>query len=238
MKALVCIISLALSFSFYAQDALLFQYDWRLESITTNSEVYTPSPTPNHINFGTDFDYLYFYDYDGYYGLSFGIFNNVWGDNIIYDNINSSFYISNTYLTLGMASPASTYFLHNFLNTAFNGSIQNPFSYDFTHSGDLVYLHITNLAGSVATFYATNLSREAFLKDVISVYPNPVNDVLKIEHPGVVLDHVNIYDMNGRLVEEYQKVINPIDVSHLQKGIYILEINTSMGDYRRKLLKK
>jgi hypothetical protein len=241
MKARIYSILFLLTFSVYAQDPQLFQYDWRLESIETDIQVYTPSPSPNPMNFGTDFDYLYFH-YDSssnYYQMSFGIFNNVWGDDLVFDNSNSSFNIPFTYLTLGESSPASNYFSLNFLNAGFNGAIENPFSYDFSYINDLVYLYIINQAGSIATFYANNLSQAEFLKTSISMYPNPVKNILYFESAGIAIENVKVYDLRGRLVEafslenEYQ-----IDVSNLLKGVYIIEIETAIGVMRDKLVKK
>jgi len=119
------------------------------------------------------------------------------------------------------------------------GPVYGPFSYDFRYSDDLVYLDITNLEGSIATFYATNLSQEDFLKDSIGIYPNPVTAVLTIESLSVAIDNIKIYDLRGRLVE--QVIINDesqINVSQLQKGIYMIEIKTSMGVLRKKLIKQ
>jgi len=118
------------------------------------------------------------------------------------------------------------------------GSVYGPFSYDFSYVEDLVYLHITNLEGSAATFYATNLSQDEFLKESISIYPNPVTNVLKIESSSTAIDNIKIYDLRGRLVEKYDGVNNQIDVSHLQRGVFILEINTATGILSEKLIKK
>jgi len=99
-------------------------------------------------------------------------------------------------------------------------------------------LHITNLAGSIATFYANNLSQEDFLKETISIYPNPVGEVLNIRSSGLAINWLKIYDLNGRLIKEVQLDHNQIDVSQLPQGIYILDIETAVGVLRQKLVKK
>jgi hypothetical protein len=118
------------------------------------------------------------------------------------------------------------------------GNVYGPFSYDFSYTDDLVYLHITNLAGSVATFYATFLSQDEFINESITIYPNPATDILKIESSSVAIDKIRIYDLRGRLVEKYDGVKNQMDVSHLQQGVFIIEIETAEGILRRKLIKK
>ncbi|QTY27265.1 T9SS type A sorting domain-containing protein [Flavobacterium sp. CS20] len=222
-----------------AQNPQLFQYDWRLESITTDSEIYVPSPTPNpDPNNGTDFDYLIFNNNLSGYSFNFGIYGNVVGEDIIFDNTDQSFDISNWILTMGQSSEASLYFLYNFILTEFNGIITNPFNYNITTVGDINYLNITNSIGEVATFYAANLSQEEFLKDSITFYPNPVSEVLNIKSSGIPIEKVKVYDLNGRLVLKSNFKDGQVNVSPLQKGIYILNIETSVGVLREKLVKE
>ncbi len=227
-----------ISISVYAQEPLLFQHDWRLESITTDTETYTPSPNPNFLGFGTDFDYLVFNDNLNNYNFHFGMFGNVIGDNIIFNDANQSFDITNWILTMGESSGASLYFLYNFFLTEFNGAITNPFTYNFTTVGDITYLDITNSIGEVATFYAANLSQDEFLKESITIFPNPVSEVLNIKSSSIPIENLKVYDMNGRLVMEINSNIGEINVSVLQKGVYILNAETSFGVLRKKMIKE
>lgn len=240
MKAISYIIIFFLAFSLKAQIAPFTDYDWTIEKIMTSDNttiLADPSPSGFYDELIIDYsDFLVKYVFE---------FSSCQGE-YSFDDSNQEF----EFLFWGCAiTPNHTIIADHFVNVFIlqeggetitpEGAIYGPFSYDFTYSGDLVYLHITNLAGSVATFYATNLSRDEFLKDAIFVYPNPVTEVLKIESSGVALDHVNIYDINGRLIEEYQKVNSSISVGHLQKGVYILEIETSVGVLlRKKIIKK
>ena len=113
-----------------------------------------------------------------------------------------------------------------------------PLDYSFRTEGDIIYLDITNTIGEVATFYANNLSQDEFLKDAISIYPNPVKDILHIDNAGIAIETMKIYDLSGRLVEAYSfNNHNQIDVSRLQRGVYILNIETSVGILKEKLIK-
>lgn len=240
MKTLFISIILLISISLKAQIAPFTDHDWTIEKI----ETFNGTTILADVNENGDYDkmYIYFEDFI-FVGYTY-LFSECQGS-FNFNDSNQSFEI----LYFGCAiSTDHTNIAAHFLNIFIlqqggetqtpEGPIYGPFSYDFTYTGGLVYLHITNLAGSVATFYATNLSQEEFLKNAISVYPNPVNEVLKIESSGIVLDHVNIYDINGRLIEEYQKVNSSISVGHLQKGVYILEIETSVGILWQKVLKE
>jgi len=72
----------------------------------------------------------------------------------------------------------------------------------------------------------------------ISVYPNPVTDVLKIKTPSSVeITSASIYDVLGKNTSV--KVLNnEINVSGLSRGIYILNLETSAGKLTRKIVKQ
>lgn len=60
-------------------------------------------------------------------------------------------------------------------------------------------------------------------KDIIKVYPNPVNDILSIEHPQ--FEYCELYSLNGQLI--FTSQLNDINVSNVDSGIYFLNIHTS-----------
>ncbi len=77
----------------------------------------------------------------------------------------------------------------------------------------------------------------------IKIFPNPFSDRLFIEFPdGQKLSHnILIYDLQGRLIQCLLKnQFNPveIDVSALDKGVYIIQINDAMNPEKYKLIKQ
>ena len=64
----------------------------------------------------------------------------------------------------------------------------------------------------------------------ISIFPNPVKDVLMING---IFNFVDIYDVSGKLILSSEQ--NKINVSELAKGLYMLEINTSSGIKTHKI---
>ncbi|WP_152285421.1 T9SS type A sorting domain-containing protein [Flavicella marina] len=66
----------------------------------------------------------------------------------------------------------------------------------------------------------------------ISIYPNPVSDILYIDS-DVTIDTYNVYSVSGQSVKS-QKATGSIDVSDLQNGLYIL--NT--GNRSTKFIKQ
>jgi CubicO group peptidase (beta-lactamase class C family) len=83
----------------------------------------------------------------------------------------------------------------------------------------------TQLANSIwkkinSLKYKTNVLNNNDLEN-FQIYPNPVNDILHIEH-----SHSNfklkLLDISGKIIMEFKNV-NQLDVSDLEKGIYLLE---------------
>lgn len=69
----------------------------------------------------------------------------------------------------------------------------------------------------------------------LTVYPNPVNDLLYIT--GIKGSSIiEIYSLTGRKVIE--STINRIDVSQLDSGIYIIKVNFENGVTKLKFIKK
>ncbi|MDR2204774.1 MAG: zinc-dependent metalloprotease [Flavobacteriaceae bacterium] len=58
-------------------------------------------------------------------------------------------------------------------------------------------------------------------KENIDVYPNPVKDILYIQGDTFNVQSSRIYDISGKLVKTFSG--NSVDVSALQKGVYILK---------------
>ncbi|MGL1887425.1 MAG: family 43 glycosylhydrolase [Reichenbachiella sp.] len=74
----------------------------------------------------------------------------------------------------------------------------------------------------------------------VMIYPNPVSDVLNVQLGNLDPSGVfNIYNTSGQLMI-HEKIINAsqeLDVSHLTKGLYFLELNTLSGSQRTKIIK-
>lgn len=76
------------------------------------------------------------------------------------------------------------------------------------------------------------------------LFPNPVNDVIKIGVPKSISSfHYQIYDLNGRLHNKGNAFVNPskvyrISADHLQKGYYLASIRHQNGNEVLKFYKK
>ncbi|MDR6300030.1 T9SS-dependent M36 family metallopeptidase [Mesonia maritima] len=73
------------------------------------------------------------------------------------------------------------------------------------------------------------------------IYPNPVDDILYIEHGKQEFADISIFDINGRLIysEKETKIQQKsIDVSSFEAGIYLVEINSNSTKETFKLIVK
>lgn len=63
---------------------------------------------------------------------------------------------------------------------------------------------------------------------------NPIKDVLKIFSKNPIIS-AKIYTMNGELIKSFSK--SEISVTNLDKGVYLLIVNTSIGSKTIKVIK-
>ncbi len=81
-----------------------------------------------------------------------------------------------------------------------------------------------------------NLDTDLKLNSLTKLYPNPVSDILNIKTKEKV-QSASIFDMTGRKIEA--KVMdNAVDVTNLERGTYIINIQTEKGTTSEKFIKK
>ncbi|HAV02143.1 MAG TPA: hypothetical protein DCW95_02920, partial [Chryseobacterium sp.] len=73
----------------------------------------------------------------------------------------------------------------------------------------------------------------------LSVYPNPVVDVLNIDSDSKV-SGVTVYDLTGKVVSNHTMAAqkNQINLSKLSPGVYVVIVQTEAGSKTVKILKK
>ncbi len=76
----------------------------------------------------------------------------------------------------------------------------------------------------------------------ITIYPNPVQNLLNIQLSDIqlVTGSIQIFDVSGRVVtsQNFETDKFSIDVSNLTQGVYILQINTEAFTQKLKFVKK
>ncbi len=105
--------------------------------------------------------------------------------------------------------------------------------FDFGNTGDnsSYYWDDVKFGGS-STSDIQHLTKE------ISVYPNPVEDIFVVQGVNNV-QNLNIYSVNGQLVNFTKVSNNSFDVSNLQSGVYTISATDNEGNViTGKLIKK
>src|SRR5690606_10049387 len=79
---------------------------------------------------------------------------------------------------------------------------------------------------NMPAYSCTDLGVADVKKDLYSIYPNPVSDVLNVRMTDKEHQKARILNMEGRLIREVflQQGMNRIHVAELEKGTYILQI--------------
>ena len=94
------------------------------------------------------------------------------------------------------------------------------------------------------TAMGTRAKRGAMDGDaVLTVHPNPTDDVVYIELRGAGIAHAVLYDLQGRVVgaNDYSSLqgIAEIDMRNVPAGVYLLRVTDTNGrEYQRKIAKK
>lgn len=65
----------------------------------------------------------------------------------------------------------------------------------------------------------------------ISIYPNPVSDLLEISHELSDVSELAIFDSRGNKLLECLHNVNQLNVSHLPKGMYVLALRSGANMY-------
>lgn len=112
-------------------------------------------------------------------------------------------------------------------------------SYEWSFGGSVVGTNSTHLATAngvytlkAVTFSGCEVTNNHLVSTVgvdevnefgIQVYPNPVTNVLNIEHKSdAQINQLSIFDMQSRRVKTFSDDTEVLDVSNLSEGIYIL----------------
>ncbi|QQV03829.1 MULTISPECIES: T9SS type A sorting domain-containing protein [Chryseobacterium] len=118
---------------------------------------------------------------------------------------------------------------------------QDYYFYNVSSSGNTVSNQIAfdNIAvqfGNAATLSTSDLAIAVNTEDNITVYPNPVTEILNIKSQNKV-NSISIVDINGRKINVKDNE-NQIDVRDLVPGVYLISIETQQGITTRKFIKK
>jgi hypothetical protein len=85
-----------------------------------------------------------------------------------------------------------------------------------------------------------NIGISEFTEISIKVFPNPAHSTFMVQFNNVVDAHWDLVDISGIRLKQgksYQKKFEEIDISDLEEGVYLLNIQLSNKNYQKKIIK-
>lgn len=124
-----------------------------------------------------------------------------------------------------------------------NQPISGETSQSFSPSQSGHYaLVVTNSQGHSVTSSCvdfTLLNNQDFSKTDFNVYPNPIVDVLHIEHKDNIIEEVALYNLLNQKVFSSKTNDSSYDINELNSGTYLLQITTKENKvYKQLVIKK
>ncbi|MFP9097846.1 BspA family leucine-rich repeat surface protein [Flavobacterium sp. RHBU_24] len=73
----------------------------------------------------------------------------------------------------------------------------------------------------------------------ISIYPNPVTDVLYLKpQEGIAPEEVKVYNMQGRELLDFKQNLDAVNLQSLSSGLYMVTVKTNVGQLNYRVVKK
>ncbi|MGB7500202.1 MAG: T9SS type A sorting domain-containing protein [Moheibacter sp.] len=175
-------------------------------------------------------------------------------DNMIYTTVCGSlngqadFFTENQFFILNMEATAEScgYGNNPAYESLYLGFFWNNYYQDFGYlvediGNDNFQLTLIDQSGNQAIYNSQFLSVGDTESLMISVYPNPVKDKLRIENPGLQFNFIKVINSSGKLVIR-QKMLNSsdeIDFTGLPQGLYVVNFEQNGKVLKtEKVLKK
>lgn len=76
------------------------------------------------------------------------------------------------------------------------------------------------------TIIVQSIIEPGLLKNDVRVYPNPTQGIVNVTS-SEKMESVNIYDLNGKLKLECNKNCESLNISQLERGVYLIEVKTN-----------
>jgi hypothetical protein len=93
----------------------------------------------------------------------------------------------------------------------------------------------SELTGSVQN---TLLNTPGFERGTLTVFPNPVTEMLTIKLDDLTEGNISIFNNLGQMIIAQPMSENTINVSGLQNGIYYIRLDSDNGSYVSKFIKQ
>lgn len=109
----------------------------------------------------------------------------------------------------------------------------------YTINVPLLSINETNTQMEKFNSFLLGTNENQLVANSIGIYPNPVESVLNIQNKSSKnIKAITITDLSGRTILKTNYNGNEMNVSSLQKGIYLATIETEGGNFTQKFMKK
>jgi hypothetical protein len=127
-----------------------------------------------------------------------------------------------TYTVTGLASPTA---------------VKIAFRYFVTDGGPLGAN--SNYIGIDAFSIDRPLSTDGFFAQNYKVWPNPASTVVNFANKATsTIESIQITDLNGRTIKEVKGMVDQINISELNAGLYFVKVTSNEGTGTTKIIKK
>jgi hypothetical protein len=83
------------------------------------------------------------------------------------------------------------------------------------------------------------LSTDGFFAQNYKVWPNPASTVLNFANKATsTIESIQITDLNGRTIKEVKGMVEQINISELNAGLYFVKVTSNEGTGTTKIIKK
>ncbi|WP_298878591.1 BNR-4 repeat-containing protein [uncultured Polaribacter sp.] len=89
----------------------------------------------------------------------------------------------------------------------------------------------------IEIFSKAALNTNSFTSNDIGIYPNPSTGIINIKSSIKNLDY-QLYNIQGKLIQQNKILNNSLDFSDLSKGIYFIKIVSTKGSIAKKIILK
>jgi len=108
---------------------------------------------------------------------------------------------------------------------------------DIDGDGDNDVLSASFVDNKIAWYKNFTLFVADLEQNSISIYPNPTVGLLFIESDVLKINSITFFDILGKKILSQNKDLYTIDVSHFDRGVYLLELDTDSGKILEKIIK-
>jgi hypothetical protein len=231
MKKLVLLIILLLSIKGFSQHPELLDKEWFLYKFVIEEEDIIP---PTHWEVG---DVTINFTIEGFD-------TSVCSALIAYTTYeeDTSFFIDEAYITAIVCQYPENQAFDNLNQVFFTDHLDNDFYYEIIIDiNEINSLLIYNANGDEAHYGSVPLSQPEFSQLQVTLYPNPVSDVLYINSMDII-NKVSVYDIQGKVIKTVSGLnsnTSEINLSSLQNGVYFISVVSENGEkLTRKVVKK